>query len=336
MEYRHLGRSGLVISAIAYGNWITHGGQVAEEGARRCVRAALDAGITTFDTADMYANGRAEEVLGRQLKGLRRESLEILTKVYWPTGDGANDRGLARKHIIESVHNSLRRLQTDYVDLYMAHRYDFETPLEETMRAFDDLVRQGKVLYVGVSEWTADQISAALSLADEMGLDRIVSNQPEYSLLQRVIEADVLPLCVKEGIGQIVWSPLAQGILTGKYRPGETAPTGSRAASEDMRAESEICDLLTVDTLGRVQRFAALAAGAGYTPAAVALAWILSRQGISAAIIGASQPEQIVENARALDVQLEPTLIRAIDDVLGPVVNRDPRWTAAQSPSARP
>ena len=229
MDYRHLGQSGLKISEIAYGNWITHGSQVEEEAAVACVRAALDEGITTFDTADGYANGRAEEVLGRALHGVRRESIEVFTKVYWPTGDGPNDRGLSRKHITESLHASLRRLETDYVDLYQAHRYDHETPIEETMRAFDDLVRAGKVLYVGVSEWRAEEISAALRAAGELGLDRIVSNQPQYNMLWRVIEAEVVPLCEKEGIGQIVFSPIAQGVLTGKYHPGAPPPADSRA-----------------------------------------------------------------------------------------------------------
>jgi len=332
MEYRHLGRSGLVVSALAYGNWITHGGQVEEDAARACVRAALDEGITTFDTADVYAAGRAEEVLGRALKGLRRESLEIFTKVYWPTGEGPNDRGLARKHIFESLHASLRRLQTDYVDLYQAHRYDFETPLEETLRAFDDLVRQGKALYVGVSEWTAGQIESALQLADEMSFDRLVSNQPEYSLLWRVIEAEVLPLSEREGIGQIVWSPLAQGVLTGKYQPGHPPPEGSRATSENGGAF--IKDLLTDEVLEPVQEYASLARAAGYTPASVALAWVLSHQGISAAIIGATRPEQVKENVKALDVQLDPELTRAIEEVLEPIVRRDPALT--ESPSTRP
>ena len=233
MEYRHLGRSGLKISEIAYGNWITHGSQVEEEAARACVAAALDEGITTFDTADVYAGTRAEEVLGRALHGVRRESIEIFTKVYWPTGPGANDRGLSRKHIMESAHGSLRRLQTDYVDLYQAHRYDHETPLEETLRAFDDLVRQGKVLYVGVSEWRAEEIADALRIAGEMGFDRIVSNQPQYNMLWRVIEAEVVPLCEKEGIGQVVFSPIAQGVLTGKYLPGSAAPAGSRATDAE-------------------------------------------------------------------------------------------------------
>ena len=231
MEHRHLGRSGLKISEIAYGNWITHGSQVEEDAAKACVAAALDEGITTFDTADVYARTAAESVMGRALHGVRRESIEIFTKVYWPTGEGANDRGLSRKHIMESAHASLRRLQTDYVDLYQAHRYDYETPLEETLRAFDDLVRQGKVLYVGVSEWRAEEIAAALRIAAEMGFDRIVSNQPQYNMLWRVIEAEVVPLCEKEGIGQVVFSPIAQGVLTGKYLPGGELPdrvTGQR------------------------------------------------------------------------------------------------------------
>lgn len=332
MEYRHLGKSGLVVSALAYGNWITHGGQVEEQAALACVRTALDAGITTFDTADVYSQGRAEEVLGYALKGVRRESLEICTKVYWPTGEGPNDRGLSRKHIIESLHSSLRRLQTDYVDLYQAHRYDHETPIEETLRAFDDLVRQGKVHYVGVSEWRADQIADALRVAGEMGFDRIVSNQPQYSLLWRVIDAEVVPLCEREGIGQIVFSPLAQGVLTGKYRPGQAPPEGSRATSKN--GSSFIRDLLGDDVLEPVQEFAALSRAAGHTPASVALAWVLANPNVSAAIVGATRPEQLEENVRALDVQLEPELVRAIEEVLEPVVQRDPGLTA--SPPSRP
>ncbi len=319
------------MSALAYGNWITHGGQVEEDAAQACVRKALDLGITTFDTADVYAQGRAEQVLGRALSGQRRESLEIFTKVYWPTGPGPNDRGLARKHIMESVHASLRHLQTDYVDLYQAHRYDFETPLEETMRAFDDLVRQGKVLYVGVSEWTAEQIESALQIADDMGFDRLVSNQPEYSLLWRVIEAEIVPLCEREGIGQIVWSPLAQGVLTGKYRPGEPPPAGSRATSAN--GSNFIADLLTDEVLEPVQEFAALARAAGHTPAAVALAWVLSNPNVSAAIVGATRPEQLEENVKALDVDLEPELVRAMEQVLEPIVRRDPALT--ESPATR-
>src|SRR5580698_6236219 len=232
MKYRHLGSSGLMVSEIAYGNWVTHGSQVAEDAAVACVRAALDQGVTTFDTADVYADGRAEEVLGRALDGVRRESVEIFTKVYWPTGPGQNDHGLSRKHIMESAHASLRRLRTDYLDLYQAHRFDHHTPLEETMRAFDDLVRQGKVLYIGVSEWRAEEIAAALKIADQLGLDRIVSNQPQYNMIWRVIESEVIPFCQQEGIGQLVWSPIAQGVLTGKYLPGSPPPPGSRATDE--------------------------------------------------------------------------------------------------------
>jgi aryl-alcohol dehydrogenase-like predicted oxidoreductase len=330
MDYRHLGRSGIEVSALAYGNWITHGSQVEEDAAVACVKAALDAGITTFDTADVYAMGAAESVLGRALKGVRRESIEIFTKVYWPTGPNPNDRGLSRKHIIESLHASLERLQTDHVDLLQAHRYDYEAPLEETLRAFDDLVRQGKVHYVGVSEWTADQIEDALRLADEMGFDRIVSNQPQYSLIWRVIEAEVVPLCQKEGVGQIVWSPLAQGILTGKYLPGAAPPEGTRATGPE---GGEMSWLLRDEVLEPVQAYAALCREAGSTPASVALAWVLQNQNVSSAIVGASRPEQIAENVKALDVVLEPDFVEAIEEALAPSTLFDPGFTL--SPASR-
>ncbi len=322
----------MVVSALSYGNWITHGSQVEEDAADACVKAALDAGITTFDTADVYAIGAAEEVLGRALKGVRRDSIEIFTKVYWPTGPNPNNRGLSRKHIIESLHASLSRLQTDHVDLLQAHRYDYETPLEETLHAFDDLVRQGKVHYVGVSEWTAEQIADALRIAGEMGFDRLVSNQPQYSLLWRVIEAEVVPLCEKEGIGQIVWSPLAQGVLTGKYAPGAPLPEGSRAT--DKEGSGFMARLLRDQVLEPVQQFAALAREAGHTPATVALAWVLQNQNVSSAIVGATRPEQVRENVKAIDVELDADLLRAIDEVLDPVVIRDPALTT--SPETRP
>jgi aryl-alcohol dehydrogenase-like predicted oxidoreductase len=331
MEYRHLGRSGLKISEIAYGNWITHGSQVEEEAARACVAAALDEGVTTFDTADVYAGTRAEEVLGRALHGQRRESLEIFTKLYWPVGPGANDRGLSRKHIMESVHGSLRRLETEYVDLYQAHRYDHETRLEETLRAFDDLVRQGKVLYVGVSEWRAEQIADALRIAGEMGFDRIVSNQPQYSMLWRVIEAEVIPLSEKEGIGQVVFSPIAQGILTGKYLPGSAPPAGSRAT--DASGSRFIRGYLTDDLLTRVQHLKPIAEEAGLTLAQLAVTWVLQNPNVSAAIIGATRPEQVRENVRASGARLDPGLMARIDDVLGPAVVTDPAETA--SPARR-
>jgi voltage-dependent potassium channel beta subunit len=333
MEFRHLGRSGLKVSELAYGNWITHGSQIEEEAAAACVRAALDEGITTFDTADVYAGTRAEEVLGRALKGQRRESLEIFTKVYWPTGDGRNDRGLSRKHIFESIHGSLRRLGTDYVDLYQAHRFDYETPLEETLRAFDDLVRQGKVLYVGVSEWRAEEISRALKIADEMGLDRIVSNQPQYSMLWRVIESEVVPLSEREGVGQIVWSPLAQGVLTGKYVPGQAPPAGSRATDSEGGADM-IKRFLRNDVLTRVQQLRPIAEEAGLSMAQLAVAWVLQNPNVSSAIIGATRPEQVRDNVRAAGVRLDPELLKRIDEVLEPVVERDPAKTA--SPPRRP
>jgi voltage-dependent potassium channel beta subunit len=325
MEYRHLGRSGLKISEIAYGNWITHGSQVEEDAAAACVAAALDEGITTFDTADVYAGTKAEEVLGRALHGQRRESLEIFTKLYWPAGPGQNDRGLSRKHIMESIHGSLRRLQTDYVDLYQAHRYDHETPLEETLRAFDDLIRQGKVLYIGVSEWRAEQIAAALRIADELGLDRIISNQPQYNMLWRVIEAEVLPLCEKEGLGQVVFSPIAQGVLTGKYLPGSEAPPDSRAT--DAGGSRFIRGYLTDDILTRVQQLKPIAEEAGLSLAQLAVAWTLQNPGVSAAIVGATRPEQVRENAGASGVRLDPEVMRRIDDALGPVIFTDPAAT---------
>ena len=332
MEYRALGRSGLKISEIAYGNWITHGSQVEEDAARACVQAALDAGVTTFDTADVYAGTRAEQVLGRALHGVRRESIEIFTKVYWPTGPGPNDRGLSRKHIMESAHASLRRLQTDYLDLYQAHRYDHETPLEETLRAFDDLVRQGKVLYAGVSEWRAEEIAEAVKTAGELGLDRVVSNQPQYNMLWRVIESEVLPRCQEAGIGQIVWSPIAQGVLTGKYLPGDQRPAGSRATEPGAAGDME--DYLTDRILDRVARLRPVAAEAGLSLAQLAVAWVLQNPAVSAAIIGASRPEQVRENVRASGVRLDPALLRQIDDILGPEIMRDPALT--ESPAHRP
>jgi aryl-alcohol dehydrogenase-like predicted oxidoreductase len=332
MQYRHLGRSGMMVSAIAYGNWVTHGGQVGEDQAIACVRAALDAGVTTFDTADVYSLGEAEKVLGKALRGVRRDSIEIFSKVYWPTGPNPNNRGLSRKHIIESCESSLARLGTDHLDLLQAHRYDVEAPLEETLRAFDDLVRAGKVHYVGVSEWTAAQIAAAVTTAEQMGLDRIVSNQPQYSLLWRVPEVEVIPACRVHGIGQIVWSPLAQGVLTGKYAPGEPLPSGTRATDEG--AKHFISWLLRDEVLVPVQQFCKLARDAGHTPAEVALAWVLRNDNVSSAIIGASRPEQVLENVGAADLVLDDDLVSAIDDVLAPTVLRDASMTA--SPSRRP
>jgi aryl-alcohol dehydrogenase-like predicted oxidoreductase len=324
VEFRRLGRSGLTVSEIAYGNWITHGSQVEEDAAKACVQAALDSGITTFDTADVYAGTRAESVLGRALSGVRRESYELFTKAYWPTGPGPNDRGLGRKHLIESCHGSLRRLDTDYVDLYQAHRYDPSTPLEETMLAYADLVRQGKALYIGVSEWRAEQIAAAAELARELRVP-LISNQPQYSMLWRVIEAEVVPTCEREGISQIVFSPIGQGVLTGKYQPGAEPPAGSRAT--DRAGAGFIRRMLNDEVLTRVQGLKPIADDAGLSLAQLAVAWVLQNRNVSAAIIGASRPEQVVENVKAAGVRLEPAIMSRIDEVLGDAVERDPSRT---------
>jgi aryl-alcohol dehydrogenase-like predicted oxidoreductase len=331
MKHRHLGQSGLLVSEISYGNWITHGSQVEKDAAIACVRAALEEGITTFDTADVYAGTRAEEVLGEALAGQRRQGVEICTKVFWPTGPGPNDRGLSRKHIIESVHGSLMRLRTDYLDLYQAHRYDVETPLEETMIAFADLVRQGKVLYVGVSEWTAEQIERAAAIARELRVP-LVSNQPQYSMLWRVIEAEVIPASERAGIGQIVWSPIAQGVLTGKYLPGRPPPAGSRATDET--GSQFMTRLMTDEVLTRVQKLKPIAQDAGLSMAELAIAWVLKNRNVSSAIVGASRPEQIRDNAKAAGVKLDDATMKRIDAALGDVVVRDPRKTV--SPAQRP
>ena len=325
MKFRHLGSSGLKVSEISYGNWLTHGSQVEEDRALACVHQALDDGITTFDTADVYANTAAESVLGRALKGTRRESVELFTKVYWPTGPGGpNDSGLSRKHIHESIDASLRRLQTDHVDLYQAHRYDYETPLEETMEAFADLVRSGKVLYVGVSEWTADQIRAGHALARDLRIP-FVSNQPQYNMLWRIIEAEVIPTSEELGIGQVVWSPIAQGILTGKYQPGQPPPEDSRAAHEV--AGGFVRNRLDDELLRRVQELRPVASDLGLTMAQLAVAWVLTNPAISSAIIGASRPEQVTENAAASGRELETDVLREIDAILEPHIQRDPSLT---------
>ena len=334
MEFRFVGNSGFKISEITYGNWLTHGSQVENDQATACVRAALDAGITTFDTADVYANTKAEVVLGAALQGERRESLEILTKVYWPTGPGGpNDVGLSRKHIMESINGSLTRLQTDYVDLYQAHRYDPQTPLEETMQAFADLVRMGKVLYVGVSEWTAQQIKEGHDLAEQLGI-QLISNQPQYSMLWRVIEGDVVPTCVSLGMSQIVFSPIAQGVLTGKYRPGEQPPPGSRA-TDDKGGANMIKRWLSDEVLKRVQQLVPLAEEAGLTMAQLAVAWVLQNENVASAIIGASRPEQVDDNVAAAGVKLDDEVLGKIDELLDPVIERDPAKTQDNAPKSR-
>ena len=333
MNHRKLGNSGLYISEISYGNWITHGSQVEMNSAIKCVRTALDEGITTLDTADVYAGTKAETVLGKALKGVRRESYELFTKVYWPTGPGKNDRGLSRKHIMESCHASLKRLGTDHIDLYQMHRFDFETPLEESLSAFDDLIRQGKVSYIGFSEWTADQIASALKIQDARGYNRFISSQPQYSMLWRVIESKVDPLCRNEGIGHIVWSPIAQGVLTGKYKPGKKAPSGSRATDKKGGAEM-ISRFMKNDVLSAVAKLEPIAREVGLTMAQLAVAWVLQNKNVSSAIIGATKPSQIKENIKASGVKLDPEILRKIDQVLGNLPERDPQKTVSPNPRA--
>lgn len=333
MEYRRLGSSGMYVSEITYGNWITHGSQVEQDAAIKCVRTALDVGITTFDTADVYAATKAETVMGKALKGVRRESYELFTKVYWPTGTGKNDRGLSRKHIMESVHASLKRLQTDHIDLYQFHRFDYETPLEESLSAFDDLIRQGKVMYIGFSEWNAEQISAALKIQDARGYSRFVSSQPQYSMLWRVIESKVDPICRAEGIGQIVWSPVAQGALTGKYLPGKKPPTGSRATDKKGGANM-ISRWMKDEVLEAVQNLKPIAQREGLTLAQLAVAWVLQNPNVSSAIIGASKPSQIKENVKASGIKLTAETMKDIDKALGTLPEKDPSKTVSPQPRA--
>ncbi len=327
MKHRYLGNSGFKVSELTYGNWLTHASQIKDKAAHATVHAALDGGITSFDTADVYANQAAETVLGEALKGQRREGIEIFTKVYWPVAErGANDTGLSRKHIMESINGSLKRLQTDYVDLYQAHRYDVETPLEETMQAFADIVRAGKALYIGVSEWNAEQIRAAHAFSKQLGF-QLISNQPQYSQLWRVIEAEVIPASRELGISQIVWSPMAQGVLTGKYLPGAEFPAGSRGADESLGKNMQ--KYLTDEVLSRVQQLKPLAEQLDLTMAQFALAWVLQNDNVSSAIVGATTPEQITSNLGAVGVEIPGEIMKQAAAILEPVAQFDPRETKA-------
>lgn len=319
-----------MVSELSFGNWVTHGNKVDDDTATACVRAALDVGVNTFDTADVYAMGRAEEILGRNLAGERRETVVISTKVYWPTGPTVNERCLSRKHMVEAIDGSLRRLGVDYVDVYHAHRFDYSTPLEETFETFSDLVRAGKVLYVGVSQWLPEQIAQAAALARELRV-RLVSNQPNYSMLWRVIEPEVMPLCAELGIGQMAWWPLAQGVLTGKYAPG-VVPEGSRAATVDRT--HAVHRFLKPEILTRVGELRSVADEAGVTLAQLAIAWVLQRPNVSTAVVGASRPQQIRDNAHAIDISISDDMAQRIDAILDGVVETDPR--KIDSPRERP
>jgi voltage-dependent potassium channel beta subunit len=314
MNYRRLGKTGLKVSEISLGSWLTYGGYVEEKKATAAIHEAYNVGINFFDTANVYRNGEAEKTVGRALKRYSRESYVLATKVFWPMGDGPNDRGLSRKHILEQCHASLKRLDTDYIDIYYCHRYDEETPIEETLRALDDLVRQGKVMYVGVSEWTATQMKEALNTADRFLLDRIVVNQPQYNMFARSIEQEVIPFAEANGIGQVVWSPLAQGVLTGKYLTNNDFPENSRASHPE--AYKTMKGYLKEEPLAIAKRLAAVAKKADMTLPQLALAWILRQPNVASAIIGASKPEQIKENVQASGVTLEKDLVDEIEIVL--------------------
>ena len=318
MQYRHLGKYGVKVSEVSLGSWLTYGGATEDEAARACIEKAYDLGINFFDTANVYARGKSEEVVGKALAPYARDSYFLATKVYFPMGDGPNDRGLSRKHIFEQCHLSLKRLGTDYIDLYQCHRYDSETPLEETLVALDDLASQGKILYAGVSEWSAAQITHACDYVRGHGLHPIASNQPYYSLLGRNIEKEVIPVCEREGIGQVVFSPLAQGVLTGKYKPGQPLPEGSRASDP---AQNTFLgkDRLDDATLTGVQKLAPIAEGLGLSMAQLALAWCLRQKNVSSVIIGASRPAQVEDNAGASGVTLSPETLTAIDEALAGV-----------------
>lgn len=321
MEYRQLGRSDLRLSAVSYGNWLTHGDGVDDTTAAACVSKALDVGITVFDTADMYADGRAEELLGDALAGCRRDSVVVCSKVGLPTSNAPEDRGLSRRRIIAGCHASLRRLRMDYIDIYQAHRFDEETPLEATVAAFSDLVRAGDVRFVGVSEWSPEQLRSGQRLARQAGF-RLVSNQPQYSALWRVPEAEVMPAGAELGMGQMVYSPLAQGVLTGKYAPGQEPPSGSRAGQQ--LAVGSIRRYFSEELRERVEGLRPVAQAAGLSLAQLALAWVLRNRGVTSVIAGASRPEQIEENVKASGVRLDDDVADAVDQALGDMIERDP------------
>jgi aryl-alcohol dehydrogenase-like predicted oxidoreductase len=321
MQYRRLGRWGVKVSVIGLGSWLTYGRAVEEDVARVCIRRAYERGVTFFDTANVYARGRAEETIGRAVAEFPRDSVVLATKVFFPMGDGPNDRGLSRKHVTEQLHQSLRRLGTEYIDLYQCHRYDRGTPLEETCAAMNDLVRAGKILYWGVSEWNADQIAAAVTLCRANRWSEPVSNQPQYSALWRRIEERVLPTCAQYGLGNVVWAPLAMGVLTGKYTNVKEPPSGTRAAGHELEMME---DYFKQPILDAVQRVVPLAKEAGCTLSQLALAWCLRRPEISCTIVGATRPEQVDDNAAAGSLKIDPSLFARMDEILQPVAPHEP------------
>ncbi|MDU4961890.1 MAG: aldo/keto reductase family protein [Sporomusaceae bacterium] len=314
MKFRRVGSSGLSVSVLSLGSWLTYGNTTDSATAAAVIHAAYAAGVNSFDTANVYARGEAEKVVGKALAAYPRDSFVLATKAFWPMGDGVNDKGLSRKHVFEQLHASLRRLGTDYVDIFYCHRFDPQTPLYETLRTIDDLIRQGKILYAGVSEWTAAQITEALGLADKYLLDRIIVNQPAYNLFNRYIEEEVAPVCAKNGLSQIVFSPLAQGMLTGKYRQGQPVPAGSRAA--DPRTAPFVERYFSEANFNRLEKLAALARELGLPLSNLSLAWILSHPNVASAIVGASRPEQLEENMKAVDVRLSEDVLETIETIL--------------------
>ncbi|SED09947.1 aldo/keto reductase family protein [Paenibacillus sp. GP183] len=311
MKYRRLGGSGLKVSEISLGSWLTYGGYVEKENAVNSIYKAYDLGINFFDTANVYERGEAEKVVGEALKPYPRDSYVLATKVFWPMGDGPNDRGLSRKHVFEQLHASLKRLGTDYVDIYYCHRYDPATPVEETLRTIDDLVTQGKILYAGVSEWTAAQIAEGLAVSDKYLLDRIVVNQPVYNMLNRYIEKEIIPLGEKQGVGQVVFSPLAQGLLTGKYKSASDFPQDSRAAKLE-----NIRNGITEDKIEKVVQLAKIAGELDITVGQLALAWILRQPNVASALVGASRPSQVEENTKASGIELQQDVLDRIETIL--------------------
>lgn len=321
MRYRALGHSGLQLSVVGLGSWLTYGGNIGADTARACVREAWERGVNFIDTANVYARGAAEEVLGPILKELPRDQLVLASKVYFPMGEGPNERGLSRKHIRDQVHHSLRRLHVDYIDLYQCHRYDVTTPLEETCEMMNDLVRAGNILYWGVSEWNADQIASAVNLCRARGWAVPISNQPQYSALWRRIEARVLPTCEQYGLGNVVWSPLAMGILTGKYTDVSKPPAGTRAAGQNADMME---DYFTQPVLDAVARLRPLADESNCTLSQLALAWCLRQPAVTSVIVGATKPDHVRDNASAADLTIDPTVFSAMDRILGPVSPYEP------------